>query len=117
MYNKTILIEYLAPYLPYELKSIQYAGHLGVRTLISDIKPHNVQNFVDGTTGAIPILNSLNDLTPIIIKDCGYNTKIEFINSIKKQEISVKIWNDLLKNHWDVFGLIEKGLAIDKKKI
>jgi uncharacterized metal-binding protein len=36
-----------------------------------------------------------------------------FIERVKTGLIEVLIWQKLLKHHFDVFGLIEKGFAID----
>lgn len=109
-----IELKHLIPYLPYGLKSAANASHFGLKThLVSDIDTYNVMNFIKGDTTAKPIMVPLSEMTLQIAKDCGYDSAGDFMIAIKKEEVPVKIWNDLLKNHWDVFGLIYVNLAID----
>ena len=80
---------------------------------ITNIKVHNNGIlFLYLETGK-PILSQLCDITDHIRRDCGYDSIDEMIENIRSQEISTILWNDLLNNHWDVFDLIPKGLAID----
>jgi hypothetical protein len=43
----------------------------------------------------------------------AYSTEIELLHDIKYGFISVMFWNMLLSWHFDIFGLIDAGLAID----
>ena len=65
------------------------------------------------------ILRPLSDLTKEIDGHC-YWLLIEDIEmryfrlkNIEINKLCVKTYNNLLSHHFDVFGLIEKGLAID----
>ena len=43
--------------------------------------------------------------------------EVEMIHSTNTNYLPVGLYNLLLKHHFDVFGLIDKGLAIDKNKL
>lgn len=116
-------LEHLAPYLPYGLKSYTlYDGHV----LVRDITVNNVMAFVDGDINSKPILRPLSDLAKEIehngekfvpSKEYSY-LRFEEISNYKGGEnvmnfIQVREQNVLLELHFDVFGLIEKGEAID----
>ena len=117
-------LKHLAPYLPYGLKGIEtYKG--SIKYLISidltlglkvgDLKEDYLVHF----NSFKPILRPLSDLK----KDAEIKILVE-----KTFETSEDGWNEfynnpldypyyavevLLKHHFDVFGLIPKGLAID----
>jgi hypothetical protein len=108
-------LKHLAPYLPYGLKN-KRAFH----------KPRVIDGIVGnkiyfGDTVLFinqikPILRPLSDLTKQ--DNLVFNVEIYsgLINNIQNQETTQwGVWEYelLLKNHFDVFGLIEKGLAID----
>ena len=108
-------LKHLAPYLPYELKYefnnvIYYYQHCSTREF-------DFEN-------SKPILRPLSDLT----REIEVNGK-KFVpkNILSASLQSLNSWEDLIKHriimfddsqklfewHFDVFGLIEKGLAID----
>jgi len=75
-----------------------------------------------------PILRPLSDLTKEIINtECGNPIYLDMFDNVDRNilelsdlytyndinSISVNGYNYLLENHFDVFGLIPKGLAID----
>ncbi len=121
-------LKHLAPYLPYgleiitELNSVQKVGGLadmyhihyyddkteeGDEPLIEEIKP---------------ILRPLSDLTKtgyhfIYDKETDIESIIDWIELDDESKLTCKysyeFWSLLFENHFDVFGLIEKGLAID----
>jgi hypothetical protein len=124
----------LAPYLTYGLKYVKYSDNnspirhdimQGVSTngiyACGDITPLSFKN-------CKPILRPLSDLTTshnifedkaicfIDESDNGGSFTIDDIY-FKYKESSFSDWRNayllLLKHHFDVFGLIEKGLAID----
>ena len=121
-------LKHLAPYLPYRLK--RHCPSSNVR-----IHDYTAMEFTQETCdrhqsyGWKPILRPLSDLT----KEIEYNVEkfvfsdIYFSNSkIEKlqdkslclfenplNEIDYNSVQTLIKYHFDVFGLIEKGLAID----
>lgn len=114
-------LENLAPYLPYRLKSYTlYDGNV----LVRDITVNNVMAFVDGDINSRPILRPLSDLTKEIEHNGEKFVPVENLNpslrSLKGFETLIKnqiiMYEDaikLFKWHFDVFGLIEKGEAID----
>ena len=130
-------LKHLAPYLPYSLKVMDlydnkerfFVGYSINHT--EQVKISVYKNLL--STGRLssevkPILRPLSDLTTshnifedkaicfIDESDNGGSFTIDDIY-FKYQESSFSDWRNayslLLKNHFDVFGLIEKGLAID----
>ncbi len=112
-------LKHLAPYLPYRLKvSLIHTlhGHTGIGSV-----EHVVQAVNEGKSQFKPILRPLSDLT----KEIEHNgekfvpTKalsmwdLQGITVLDIPHIPVNLYELLLKWHFDVFGLIEKGLAID----
>ena len=128
-----IELKHLAPYLPYGLKGYNsFMGH----DLVRNIDCGNVMNYVWGDTNSKPILRPLSDFT----KEIEHNgekfvpiQKISFVDGeFYLDEVDDIIYfNDtcgldayevtrcysliekLFEWHFDVFGLIEKGLALD----
>ena len=128
-------LKHLAPYLPYGL-NMYYAGKKGssiidgnIEPYTSEMRPVSMMPMLRNEKGLYkPILRPLSDLTKEITthKICG-----EFIEQWcedwiehfvdftgKHNEANIKacpydLMEILLENHYDVFGLIEKGLAID----
>lgn len=120
---ETLELKHLAPYLPYDLECKSDNGNVG--------KLDSLNTEVDDFTGMKPILHPLSDLT----KEMEYNgekfvpfKKILFsINNEdeNRPDLRVRIWikepqnmpffviQKLFEWHFDVFGLIDKGLAID----
>lgn len=117
-------LKHLAPYLPYDVK---YKTELGLNdyymlkgletdmqyplepTLIglrlSDFKKISVWS-----RNCKPILRPLTDLTEDLL--C-----VSWIEHIQDKgldsECPYDVWSILFENHFDVFGLIEKKLAVD----
>ena len=139
---KTIELKHLAPYLPYNLKFRQrvrkptspvayyYENRLMTVSHIEWLLTSEIQK---------PILRPLSDLTEKVLKDIKKMMLVDFeyidkdgiqsihfptgnisITSIHYEiveECPLGFYNYLLKHHFDVFGLIEKGLAIDKNTL
>ncbi len=103
-----LTLKELAPYLPYRLQvqDIAYPSIfiMGVDTI--ELPYFQTEYYK-------PILRPLSDLRLEHAKNCQYHSLKRFLEVIKAQRIEVMFWDDLLNNHYDVFGLIEKGLAID----
>ncbi|AGO48387.1 hypothetical protein Phi10:1_gp046 [Cellulophaga phage phi10:1] len=118
----------LACYLPYDLKikTGDYIRTLSISiTTTTEISLSNVLCDI----GYKPILRPLSDLSKkkqIAEYYCSFFDHLERINSSTKDtqncalmldgSIEFHYWNDyqfLLEHHFDIFGLIEKGLAID----
>lgn len=112
-------LKHLAPYLPYGLK--RHCPSSNVR-----IHDYAAMEFTQETCdrhqsyGWKPILRPLSDLTEIFywdnLQDGDCELDSERINEIKNTPRGyLKFYqtNYLFKHHFDIFGLIEKGLAID----
>ena len=106
-------LKHLAPYLPYGLQFLKYNQiHLLSKLDYTDNELWLVNYGFLGINSNItkPILRPLSDLTEDLL--C-----ISWIEHIRDNglctECPYEVWKVLFKNHFDVFGLIEKGLAID----
>ncbi len=111
-------LKHLAPYLPYGLKNqrnfykpkkiegiVGNKVYFGESTLfINQIKPilRPLSDLVKSEwKSKIFKLQEIQEVVALLFTKCNYT------------ETSVWEYEFLLKNHFDVFGLIEKGLAID----
>ena len=125
-----IELKHLAPYLPYGLKCINI-GNKVVRELVhelghdSEIKRKIGLTMILGTSHINkPILRPLSDF----VKDEFHEQlgEIHLLHdetiiawsvfdgeSLLSNKMDYSFYEWLFKNHFDVFGLIEKGLAID----
>lgn len=133
-------LKHLAAYLPYQLKCV-YKGDKNVsilglsynegEKLLIKIGIHEWTNFFN----IKPILRPLSDLTKeievngekfvpadILFPVCEFKSEYERIVAIKELELQNAITHSctyfsivqkLFEWHFDVFGLIEKGLAIN----
>jgi hypothetical protein len=139
-------LKHLAPYLPYGLevktdKWIEEIGSIdGITGNLKDIRLTLIINRDKEKTKAItwtplmehckPILRPLSDLTKVIqhngdefIPYIEYNYISDFLEELSTLDhtymghVQYKVINVLFELHFDVFGLIEKELAIDKNKI
>ena len=134
-------LEHLAPYLPYGLECIwinrlafqMTDGELPVKEVVEELTIKNYVQLLEGHK-AIPILHPLSDLTkeiehkgdrfkPIESITYPYTEKWEqsFYEAwkldISTGYLSYQNWNKLVSWHFDVFGLIEQGLALDINKL
>ncbi len=123
-------LKHLASYFPYRLK-VEYAtdiylfeGLIGKDGIFVSKKNTTLlptkQQFVK------PILRPLSDLTKeieyggkdtdllkFICDKWGYRGYAHILENIVSQKISFSLSQKLFEWHYDVFGLIEAGLAID----
>ena len=114
-------LKHLAPYLPYGL-NYQYTGN-GITKIMGS---HNI-DIVNGEVFK-PILRPLSDLTKEIEIDGEIFIPYDWIKEnidrhgcyidysdmfIEPTEYAYNVVSKLFEWHFDVFGLIEKGLAID----
>ena len=121
-------LKHLSPYLPYGLqianKSLK--GNI-INTYTMQVENYGNQGLLNAINGVnqIPILRPLSDFDKIE-NELDLSTDFEssyyyignhvvFINTSDKTYLSdiltVNEW--MFKNHFDVFGLIDAGLAID----
>lgn len=124
-------LKHLAPYLPYELQIFSESTK-SIYTLV------HYRNILDTNIEEVlqidwykPILRPLTDLKYInednkhnILEEVGLlslalnNGNIYAqIRESKIKTTRYEVYEYLFKNHFDVFGLIEKGLAINKNEL
>lgn len=130
-------VKYLAPYLPYGLMGITERNTIFELNIYSSmggkIEKRDISGFLNNNIR--PILLPLSDL------DSSLKTNFEMLNSGLHDEEMVNLFcfenigtdenlvdlditklpyecvEYMFRNHYDVFGLIEKGLAVDNKKV
>ena len=123
-------LKHLSPYLPYKLRgvflhtdnTIEYvkitmASSNGIGYDDEEFyKNVGDKNYYELTK---PILRPLSDLklsewkSKVFKLQNKYNDSTLLFCDFDRKELSVWEYDFLLRNHFDVFGLIEKGLAID----
>ena len=129
-------LKHLAAYLPYGLKGVynenKESDIVDITGLCLFNKINHLQiRFKDNTSGLFdceikPILRPLSDLVNVIThkgKDfvpcIEYNHFNEYFEELSKLDYSYVKYNQnrvvliLLELHFDIFGLIEKNLAVD----
>tara|TARA_R110000782_G_scaffold9407_2_gene30313 strand:- start:3220 stop:3615 length:396 start_codon:yes stop_codon:yes gene_type:complete len=123
-----IELRHLAPYLPYGLSYQDSKGNVKIMKSLDSII--NMVDFGHGDAQEIkevkPILRPLSDLKENLeLKENLYKSHkinmywhkweaLENKNNYKELEYLPKcIFDMLVEHHFDVFGLIDKGLAID----
>ena len=134
-------LKHLAPYLPYRLKfGSKEANNFDIELEIISIENFNekgvyLKTSIDGDFhysswtngwGYKPILRPLSDLTKselieLRFDDCnvtllwGANVAGTYDNFMQfyEKDLTYSVLEWLYEKHFDVFGLIEKGLAID----
>jgi len=127
MSKEKLTIEHLAPFLPYSLKMTGENGEKYNVAWMStkNIAVINTQGFGElekhkwsYASGRLrPILRPLSDLqNPEWLKQLLQEDIDNIIDTYRidghLDVIEYYLVNRLLKNHFDVFGLIEKGLAV-----
>ena len=118
-------LKHLAPYFPYGFKAYDKSAITG-KGYEREIKASNIMVFIDNDINAKPILRPLSDL----IKEIECNGNKFTPNNHPRFKIFINEDMDwfidncpffvdygqvqkLFEWHFDVFGLIDKGLAID----
>jgi len=125
-------LKHLAPYLPYglmikesyigkELKMIGCENTKELRIRLTDgLYAYEANNMK-------PILRPLSDLTDEMIEDIyqrygrsetnaeSWASSLRFLRKYggTRYELPLEFWNYLFKHHFDLFGLIPSGLAVD----
>ena len=118
---KNITIEQLSMYLPYDLNSYQlFTNGKNKVPLHRAIDAGNIIGFTNGDTLSKPIMRPLSDLFKPIgdfsvskLITHGYHNTFWDKDNFKVDLIYYHDLKILLRYHFDVFGLIEQGLAID----
>ena len=75
----------------------------------------HVTTYVNFHKGILALLHPLSDLKLNICEDGDIDFELSLYKDgdIRPEDISYKCYEWLIKNHYDYFGLIPKGLAID----
>lgn len=129
--------KHITPYLPYGLKikyndskdiwGIGYHYETDYEEMLYPLSTliFTMESQTLSPLGWKPILKPLTDLTTLIHKDekdCTYSNwisaeyDIEIISFIELwgfEKLPFEVVDYLLEHHFDVYGLIEKGLALD----
>ena len=117
---KKLELKHLAPYLPYNLKAM--VGNIPKDVLLHRNYKNNYQiSFMlllgDACKVAKPILRPLSDLTKDKLPNKKENHNVEWWKMQLKTNNILNLDYDsvteLIKNHFDVFELINNDLAID----
>lgn len=125
-------LKHLAPYLPYGLKGLKrfkdtdLINELDVGRLNGWLEPYSYKPILRPLSDlikevnsflSVPYLDLMNDLhsdLKVYLEDNGELFIIDKCNLNMFHISYTRVFDDfLLEHHFDVFGLIEKGLAID----
>lgn len=112
-------MKHLLPYLPYGLKAM--VGNIEKDVLMHQNYSNNYQIWFmillgDAQVVAKPLLRPLDELTKEEIGAIGYSnlellkSNIQFGFHLRYKDVEY-----LVSKHFDVFGLIDKGLAVEEK--
>jgi hypothetical protein len=114
-------LKHLAPYLPYGLKLFYtHTKKIGqvsnIYTIGEGYDNDDIKISIDYTDGEHiwmykPILSPLSDLTEDVLQEFNFIKK-PIVNQ-DLESLSYGFMQHCFKNHFDVFGLIPKRLAID----
>jgi hypothetical protein len=128
-----LTIKEIAPYLPYGLKAacLNVAQYGLTKPLIKELEASNILTLIDYDPTYKPILRPLSDLTKEILHNGEKFVPVEWLEekyyTLGLHKQCEKLAEDsrwvnhsdylliihLLEWHFDIFGLLEKGLAID----
>ena len=131
MEKQKLELRHLACYLPYGLKITQRGFG---QDLTVEMTCNNLQNMIDGSTGYKPLLIPLSEFNKNLD---GNGTMYEQTYNVANLDLSDKLILNisfeqqggvlplmdcystlqvLFANHFDVFGLINSGLALNKSQ-
>ncbi len=117
---KKIPLEILSLYLPYQVKAIfNETNKKGCRTKVVGTVSHI---YSDSSIGCYDTVNSCPDRYKLLLKptyefdseaieEMGYAVYILFLSITSVNDLPLSSLRLLLSHHYDVFGLIEKGMA------
>ena len=114
-------LRHLAPYLPYGLKCQWFRTE--DQTLVTNELNITDYYWLIGRQHFQPILRPMSDFKPgegastwAIEVDKMFNYNVYMLSGyshVKTERYPYVVFNYLIENHFDVFDLIDKGLAID----
>ena len=118
--------EFLAMSLPFSLKCLELQHRGDKKGEIGTFTGYELDMFSIIKDIRLPILHPLSDLTNSDIKSIGFKVRLEVSNASNNGDwilllnggFNLKtspfyVIEILVKNHFDIAGLIEKGEAID----
>jgi len=127
MKTEKLELKHLVGYLPYGLEmqhkyiKAKHRGEDKLRPWISNLEPLSLQ-VISKSFEWLPILHPLSDLRNDTY-DFIYNTECDYssienwmrfdVETRLSWRFSYEFWRLLCQHHFDIYGLIEKGLAID----
>lgn len=122
-------LKHLAPYLPYNLKGISSSGTIFLLSTFSNMKGRGIEcRSIDMwmSNRFKPLLRPLSDLTRQIehngqkfVPHEKLHLSFSDVTNFLSEDLWIGQWWDyekvtkLLEWHFDIYGLIESGLAID----
>src|SRR5690606_13632168 len=121
-------LKHLAPYLPYGLRlfhaeyKAKHILDISIKEVIydSEMSAVTLTAMVNGNEYLKPLLRPLSDLTKEIEHNGEKFVPSELLNfdfsdlsQLDYEYIPYNLATFLLEHHFDIFGLIENGLAID----
>ena len=120
MSSEKIELRHLAPYLPYDVSIKDTRSETGN---VYKLHTQNIWSAVRFSDTQKLILRPLSDLydleefTHVYANESDCESIEQWVNLDPESRIgtnwSYVFWCNLFENHFDVFGLIDKGLAID----
>lgn len=115
-------LKHLAPYLPYDVMiHSKYSNSDSFSIFKINYKNYNSILTHDSRKLILRPLSDLEEMeglfTGLSQNDIAEIFHVSKISKVRPSYISMNTYLWLLKHHFDVFGLIEKGLAIDKNKL
>lgn len=107
-----ITLEILSAYLPWDLKVI--GDIYGIDT-VCDLTDRNMWSHLEEQSKPLLHPLSIQFLTSIIPHANDLEEVLEAIEEDNIEYIRHDLFTTIVENHGDVFGLIDRGLAVDKR--
>lgn len=101
---KTLELKHLAPYLPYQLQLLNKINDVEVLTAYNI--PHALEHWR-------PLFLPLSEITNDMVDESPYCSKQSFIDDLTGRAAPYAITEWAISKHFDVFGLLDSGLAIN----
>jgi len=118
-YQMKLEIKHIAPYLPYGLRCKVVNDDKELIGTLTGLYADGCCVFADivesehGFESIKPLLKPLSELSDEEIEDIERREGIDCVNIIgfRTETLEYRTFQDLVSNHYDVFGLIDNGLA------
>lgn len=116
MKKRKLTLEDLAPYLPYGLKVWNVVSNNKLLVTLQDELSDDridIEAVLYISYANKPILRPLSDISDGLFKSFEFCHEDDLFICIKNGDVPYKKMVELFKYHFDLFGLIDAGLAID----